>query len=92
MKERLNQRLKQRPTQAALDCGKVPRQCSVIANFRNSQLMTMQAAFYTRKGPAAEVLQVGELDVPEPSVGEVRVRIKVSAVNPSDTKNRGGHR
>ncbi|NCW49812.1 MAG: NADPH:quinone reductase [Betaproteobacteria bacterium] len=52
----------------------------------------MQAAFYTRKGPAAEVLQVGELDVPEPSVGEVRVRIKVSAVNPSDTKNRGGHR
>ena len=54
--------------------------------------MTMQAAYYRRKGPAAEVLQLGELETPQPAQGEVRVRIKVSAVNPSDTKNRGGHR
>ena len=52
----------------------------------------MQAAYYRRKGPAAEVLQLGELETPQPAQGEVRVRIRVSAVNPSDTKNRGGHR
>ncbi|MEY2717872.1 MAG: hypothetical protein RL539_904 [Pseudomonadota bacterium] len=54
--------------------------------------MKMKAAFYRSKGPAAEVLQRGELDLPQPAPGEVRVRIKVSAVNPSDTKNRAGHR
>ena len=54
--------------------------------------MKMKAAFYTRKGPASEVLEVGELPIPEPAAGEVRVKISVSAVNPSDTKNRGGHR
>jgi len=48
--------------------------------------MTMQAAYYLRKGPAAEVLQLGELEMPKPAPGEVGVRIKVSAVNPSDTK------
>ncbi|MEK9719623.1 MAG: alcohol dehydrogenase catalytic domain-containing protein, partial [Quisquiliibacterium sp.] len=52
----------------------------------------MKAAFYESKGPAREVLQVGERPIPEPGPGEVRVRISVSAVNPSDTKNRGGHR
>ena len=52
----------------------------------------MRAAFYERKGPAREVLQVGERPTPEPATGEVRVRIHVSAVNPSDTKQRGGHR
>jgi NADPH:quinone reductase len=52
----------------------------------------MKAAWYERKGPAREVLQVGERPMPEPISGEVRVRIRMSAVNPSDTKNRGGHR
>lgn len=52
----------------------------------------MRAVFYERKGPAREVLQLGERPVPEPAAGEVRVRIHVSAVNPSDTKSRGGHR
>lgn len=52
----------------------------------------MRAAWYERKGPAAEVLQLGELAVPDPAPGEVRVRIHASAVNPSDTKNRGGAR
>jgi NADPH:quinone reductase len=49
----------------------------------------MQAAFYMRRGPATEVLQVGEQPIPEPGPGEVRVRVHVSAVNPSDTKGRG---
>jgi NADPH2:quinone reductase len=52
----------------------------------------MQAVYYERKGPAPEVLQWGELPLPEPAAGEVRVRIHVSAVNPSDTKGRGGYR
>lgn len=47
--------------------------------------MTMLAAFYERSG-SSEVLQVGEIDVPEPDAGEVRVRIAVSGVNPTDWK------
>ena len=52
----------------------------------------MKAAWYERKGPAREVLQVGERPTPEPAPGEVRVRVHRSAVNPSDTKQRGGAR
>lgn len=52
----------------------------------------MKAVYYERKGPAREVLQYGERALPEPAEGEVRVRVRVSAVNPSDTKNRGGAR
>ncbi|MDH5245993.1 MAG: NADPH:quinone reductase, partial [Betaproteobacteria bacterium] len=50
----------------------------------------MLAAFYTRTGPAGEVLNVGEIDTPSPGPGEVRVRIACSGVNPSDVKTRGG--
>jgi NADPH2:quinone reductase len=52
----------------------------------------MQAVWYERKGPAREVLQFGERPLPEPGPGEVRVRVHISAVNPSDTKQRGGAR
>ena len=51
----------------------------------------MKAVYYDQKGPARQVLQMGELPLPEPKAGEVRVRIQVSAVNPSDTKGRGGY-
>jgi NADPH:quinone reductase len=50
----------------------------------------MLAAFYTRQGPAAEVLTVGEQPRPEPGPGEVRVRLHTSGVNPSDFKVRKG--
>jgi NADPH:quinone reductase len=50
----------------------------------------MQAAFYTKQGPAAEVLQVGEQPTPQPGPGEVRVRLRTSGVNPSDYKVRKG--
>ncbi|GAB3770055.1 NADPH:quinone reductase [Ramlibacter monticola] len=50
----------------------------------------MQAAFYTKQGPAAEVLQLGEQPTPEPGPGEVRVRLRTSGVNPSDYKVRKG--
>jgi NADPH:quinone reductase len=50
----------------------------------------MRAAFYTKQGPAREVLQVGEVPTPVPGPGEVRVRIRTSGVNPSDVKTRRG--
>lgn len=50
----------------------------------------MLAAFYTRQGPAAEVLSVGEQPAPEPGPGEVLVRLAASGVNPSDWKVRKG--
>jgi NADPH2:quinone reductase len=50
----------------------------------------MTAAWYDRQGPAAEVLHVGELPVPHPSPGEVRVAVSLSGVNPGDTKKRAG--
>src|SRR5215213_5617113 len=49
----------------------------------------MLAAWYERPGPAADVLQVGEMADPEPGPGEVRVRVSVSGINSGDTKKRG---
>ena len=49
----------------------------------------MCAAWYERKGAARDVLQVGELPIPKPGPGEVRVKVTVSGINPSDTKGRG---
>src|SRR3954464_946690 len=49
----------------------------------------MRAAWSERPGPAAEVLQIGDMEAPEPGPGEVLVRVAVSGVNPGDTKKRG---
>jgi NADPH:quinone reductase len=46
------------------------------------------AAWYDKQGPAAEVLQVGELAEAEPGHGEVRVRLAFSGINPGDVKKR----
>ena len=48
----------------------------------------MLAAWYERNGPAGEVLTLGELPLPEPGPGEVRVKLAWSGVNPSDVKSR----
>ena len=48
----------------------------------------MRAAFYDTLGLAKEVLTVTEQPTPEPSTGEVRVKLHSSGVNPSDTKAR----
>ena len=48
----------------------------------------MRAARYERLGPAAEVLSVVDIDDPHPAPGEVRVRVHVSGVNPTDWKRR----
>ncbi|MFD0858424.1 NADPH:quinone reductase [Roseovarius aquimarinus] len=52
----------------------------------------MRAASYSRFGPAAEVIEIGEIDTPEPGPGEVRVKLAYSGVNPSDAKARSGIR
>jgi NADPH2:quinone reductase len=49
----------------------------------------MLAAWYERPGPAAQVLEIGEMPDPSPGPGEVRVRLTVSGINPGDTKKRG---
>lgn len=51
----------------------------------------MRAAFYTEPG-GPEVMQVGEVDDPEPGPGEVLIRVHASGVNPTDWKRRTGQR
>lgn len=48
----------------------------------------MLAAQYPTSGPDAGELRVVELDKPEPAAGEVLVKVRVSAVNPTDWKAR----
>jgi NADPH2:quinone reductase len=50
----------------------------------------MRAVWYEKQGPADEVIITGELPTPEPGVGQVRVRLEASGVNPSDTYRRRG--
>ena len=52
----------------------------------------MLAAWYEKNGAAREVLRYGEQPDPVPGKGQVRVRLRASAVNPSDVKARGGSR
>ena len=52
----------------------------------------MRAAVYTRTGPASEVLQIRDRQVPIPGVGEVLVRVRGSGINPADVKRRAGWR
>lgn len=52
-------------------------------------MLEMLAAWYEKPGPAAEVLEVGEMADLEPAAGEVRVRVAFSGINPGDTKKRG---
>ncbi|KAB2684479.1 NADPH:quinone reductase [Brucella pseudogrignonensis] len=50
----------------------------------------MKAAYYERQGEARDVLKVGILPEPHPGPGEVRVRVYVSGINPTDIKARTG--
>lgn len=51
----------------------------------------MRAAIYRATGDAHDVLDVVELEVPEPGPGQVRVRVHVSGINPTDWKTRAGY-
>jgi NADPH2:quinone reductase len=50
----------------------------------------MKAAIYEGHGSAADVLRVAEIERPEPGPGQVRVRMRLSGVNPTDWKSRAG--
>ncbi len=52
----------------------------------------MKAVWYDSKGAPHDVLVVGEMPDPHPGPGQVRVKVVVSGLNPSDTKGRGGWR
>ena len=53
--------------------------------------MTMAAAWYSRQGPARDVIKLGEQPLPKPGAGELLIRVHSSAVNPSDCNRRAGH-
>ena len=48
----------------------------------------MKAAWDEKQGAARDVLVVGKMDDPQPSAGEVRIRLAFSGVNPGDVKKR----
>jgi enamine deaminase RidA (YjgF/YER057c/UK114 family) len=51
----------------------------------------VKAALYERHGAAAEVVLRGaDIELPDTGPGEVRVRVEVSGVNPTDWKLRSG--
>jgi NADPH2:quinone reductase len=58
-----------------------------LAARRNDEV---KVALYERNGSARDVLRVEDVDRPEPGPGQVRVRITLSAINPTDVKTRAG--
>ncbi|GAA2694108.1 MULTISPECIES: NADPH:quinone reductase [Actinoplanes] len=50
----------------------------------------MRSAVFHEPGPASDVLEFAERGLPLAGAGEVRVRIVLSAVNPTDTGTRAG--
>ena len=58
---------------------------------RRELLCGMRAIVYTGTG-GPDVLRLAERPVPEPGSGEVRVKVAVSGVNPTDWKARSGAR
>ncbi|MGA2530553.1 MAG: NADPH:quinone reductase [Acidimicrobiales bacterium] len=50
----------------------------------------MKAAVYRQVGAARDVLHLDNVDRPEPKAGEVRIRVHISGVNPTDYKIRSG--
>ena len=50
----------------------------------------MRAALYDQIGASADVLRVEDVPTPEPGPGEVRLRVELSGVNPTDWKSRSG--
>jgi len=50
----------------------------------------MQAVWFDRFGDANRILKYSEVETPVAGPGEVLVRVKTSAINPSDVKKRAG--
>jgi NADPH2:quinone reductase len=63
--------------------------CTTAPSTRSRNVAGMKSVVYSRTGDPS-VLQLVDRDVIEPAPGEVRVRIMVSGVNPTDWKSRLG--
>jgi NADPH2:quinone reductase len=50
----------------------------------------MKAAYYEQVGAAKTVLSIAQLDPPQVTPGQVRVKVFASGINPSDVKQRSG--
>lgn len=48
----------------------------------------MRAFWYKKAGSPSDVIKYGELPEPAPRTGEVRIKLSVSAINPTDCKRR----
>ncbi|NNE63917.1 MAG: NADPH:quinone reductase, partial [Gammaproteobacteria bacterium] len=55
-----------------------------------SRKTNMRAVWFEKFGPAKDTLVFGEIAIPQVAAGEVLIRMKTSAVNPSDVKKRAG--
>jgi NADPH2:quinone reductase len=51
----------------------------------------MRAAWYAEQGAARDVLRTGDLPIPEPAEGEVRVRVELSGIHVGDIGKRQGY-
>src|SRR3990172_4669453 len=52
----------------------------------------MNAAWYEEQGDPAKVFKIGELPDQMPGPGEVKIKVRASGVNPTDTYTRSGIR
>lgn len=50
----------------------------------------MKSIVHDQLGPADSVLRLADREIPQPGQGEVRIRVAVSGVNPTDWKSRTG--
>jgi NADPH2:quinone reductase len=55
---------------------------------RRKRVAGMRAAWFEKRGPAREVLAVGDMPDPQPGPGEVRIKVQVSGLSPGDVKKR----
>src|SRR5690348_16906513 len=67
-----------------------PNETIAAAEKENRRLSAMRAALFDRHGAAREVLRVEDLERPEPGPGEMRVKVELSGINPTDWKSRSG--
>jgi NADPH:quinone reductase len=51
---------------------------------------TPRGSWYERQGAARQVLEVGEIPIPEPGRGEVRIRVEASGIHSGDLGKRRG--
>ena len=50
----------------------------------------MKAVYYSKTGPAEDVLKIDEFEIPELNNNSVLLKMIYSSVNPADTKKRSG--